>query len=155
MAKTTGMGSKPLSWMRDTRAEEPDVVAPDASDPAEKPRPVKKKRSADSKPNARDNSHGADVKSEVRKSGTSKGPKFETFDVKLSVLLRNDQLEFLERLTRETMGNRNRDSRKERITKNTVVRACLDALQGVEMDTGNIPDEEELLRRIQTAMGKG
>jgi hypothetical protein len=85
----------------------------------------------------------------VQKYGTSAGPKFTTFEVKLSILLRADQLEFLERLTRQIMKNRDKANRQERITKNTLVRACLDALQEARFDTGNIPDEEELRRRIQ------
>ena len=40
---------------------------------------------------------------------------------------------FLERMTGE----------RERITKNAMVRACLDALREVEIDTANVPDEEE------------
>ena len=157
MAKKTGMGSTPLSWVRDTRAEGAveSTSAPDTRPPAKK-RTLARKRPRDQKPKVKRQSKAAKDSSEVQKFRTSEGMKFETFEVKLSVLLRQDQLEFLERQVREIMGNRDRDNRKERITKNTVVRICLDALRDMEFDTANIPDEEELRRRVRAAaMGKG
>jgi len=61
---------------------------------------------------------------------------------------------FPERLTGDIMQNRDRDSRRERFTKNALVRACLDALREVEVDTANVPDEDELRQRIRTGLGK-
>ena len=176
MAKKTGMGSTPLSWVRDTRTEDADVSGSDTGPPTEKPTQPKKqaparKRSGNRKPRAKRQSEAesrsvevqkpktiaqsetVQEDSEVQKLETSEVAKFETFEVKLSVLLRNDQLEFLERLVREIMGSRGRDCRKERITKNTVVRVCLDVLQGVGFDRVDISDEEELLRRVRVGAG--
>lgn len=74
-------------------------------------------------------------------------PKFKTFDVRLTVLLREDQLNFLEKLVREIQKNREPEYRKERITKNTLIRVFIDAFQNVKLNTKNIPDEETLLQR--------
>ena len=151
MAKKTGMGSAPLAWVRNTResADEP-AAAPDPSPPAKDAAPAPKAPGgevAEAKPQI----ETVDNTAEVRKSATSAGAKFRSLEA-ITVRLRGDQLEFLERLTREIMGNRERDSRKERITKNTVVRACLDALREVGFDSSNIPDETELLRRIRVGV---
>jgi hypothetical protein len=75
-------------------------------------------------------------------------PKYQRLDVKLYVLLRDDHLEFLARLTREIMKNRTSAYKKERITKNTIIRALIDNLKELELDVRNIPDEIELAKRI-------
>ena len=148
MAKKTGMGSTPLSWVRDTRTE--DTAA---TEPPPKTSPVVKKRAKREESEAQIRPEEIKNSAEVQKLENSEVPKFETFDIKLSVRLRGDQLELLEKLTRDIMRNRDRANRKERITKNTVVRACLDALREVEFDTVNISDEEELRQRIRVGMG--
>jgi len=76
------------------------------------------------------------------------GPKFKTFEVRLTTLLRDDQLEFLDKLVREIKKNRSREYRKERITKNTLIRVFIDAFTHSKFDTKNIPDEKELLSRV-------
>lgn len=143
MAKKTGMGSTPLAWVQDTSQK----TAP------ETPRaPTVARRKPERKREKQETGNGKSAEKEssgVQKLSTSKVPKFETFEIKLSILLRGDQLEFLEKLTREVMKKRDRANRQERITKNTVVRACIDTLREVEFDTANIPDEGELRRRIQ------
>lgn len=75
-------------------------------------------------------------------------PKYQRLDVKLYVLLRDDQLEFLARLTREIMKKRTSAYKVERITKNTIIRALIDNLKDLELDVRNIPDETELAKRI-------
>jgi hypothetical protein len=75
-------------------------------------------------------------------------PKYQRLDVKLYVLLRDDQLEFLARLTRQIMKNRTSAYKIERITKNTIIRALIDNLKELELDVRNIPDETELTKRI-------
>jgi hypothetical protein len=75
-------------------------------------------------------------------------PKYQRLDVKLYVLLRDDQLEFLARLTRQIMKNRTSTYKIERITKNTIIRALIDNLKELELDVRNIPDETELTKRI-------
>jgi hypothetical protein len=75
-------------------------------------------------------------------------PKYQRLDVKLYVLLRDDQLEFLARLTRQIMKNRTSAYKIERITKNTIIRALIDNLKELELDVHNIPDETELTKRV-------
>lgn len=147
MAKKTGMGSTPLAWVQDTSQKAAPETPRAPTVARRKPeRKTEKQEPANSKPAEKESS-------EVQKLQTSKGPKFETFEVKLSILLRGDQLDFLEKLTREVMKKRDRANRQERITKNTVIRACIDALREVKVDTENIPDEDGLRRRIQAGVG--
>ncbi|HAW50585.1 TPA: hypothetical protein DCX16_06525 [bacterium] len=86
---------------------------------------------------------------------TSKLPKFRTFEIKLSILLKNSQLEFLNRLERKIMLNRSSYNKKERVTKNSIIRACIDAISSLEIDISEIPDERELLKRIKLAVDAG
>ena len=78
--------------------------------------------------------------------------KFQTIDVKLSVLLTSDQLEYLDGMVKEIMRSRDPAYKKERITKNTIVRCLVEVLKEVNLDTKNIPDEEELLRRLKARL---
>ena len=75
-------------------------------------------------------------------------PKYQRLDVKLYVLLRDDQLEFLARLTREIMKHRASEFKKERITKNTIIRALIDNLKELELNIRDVPDETVLAQRI-------
>ena len=87
-------------------------------------------------------------KKKITQTGKSENiPKFKTFDVRLTVLLREDQLDFLEKLVREIQKNREPEYREERITKNTLIRVFIDAFRKVKLNTRNIPDEETLLQR--------
>lgn len=87
--------------------------------------------------------------SELTNSKTIEVPKFRSFEVKLSILLRENQLNFLEKLTREIMTSRNSANKKERITKNTIIRTLIDALKNLDINKTNIPDETELFKRIR------
>ncbi len=86
------------------------------------------------------------------KEAQTRVPKYQQLDVKLYVLLRDDQLEFLARLTREIMKNRTSEFKIERITKNTILRALVDNIKELELDVRNIPDEAELAKRISDAI---
>jgi len=77
------------------------------------------------------------------------GPKFKSFEVRLTVLLRDDQLAFLEEMVRTIRKSRAPEFRKERITKNTLIRVFIDAFRSAQMDCSNIPDEEALLARAK------
>ncbi len=79
-------------------------------------------------------------------------PKYQQLEVKLYVLLREDQLESLSRLTRQIMKNRTPEYKRERITKNTIIRALIDNLNELDVDVRDIADEGELARRISDAM---
>jgi hypothetical protein len=133
--KKTGLGEDPLSWITDTSEETEAKRKP-------KPKPKEARRSGTSEVIESESS-------ELRKIRTSEVPKFQTFEVKLSILLREDQLDFLEQLTREIMTSRDSANKKERITKNTILRAFIDAFKDLDVDTESIPDEEELLKRIK------
>ncbi|MCM8825780.1 MAG: hypothetical protein NC937_06565 [Candidatus Omnitrophica bacterium] len=76
-------------------------------------------------------------------------PKFQTFEVRLTVPFSEQHLVFLEQLQREILKNRDRQYKKERITKNSIIRACVDAFRNVELNLKNIPDEETLLERLK------
>ncbi len=76
------------------------------------------------------------------------GPKYQTFDIRLTVLLKNTHLEFLDKLVREIHKNRTKEFKKERITKNTLIRCFIEAFSKTEINTKNIPDEETLFTRI-------
>lgn len=79
-------------------------------------------------------------------------PKFQTYEIKLTVRLKEGQLEFLSRLERKIMKNRSSDNRKERITKNSVIRAMVDTFRNLDIDTEEIGDEEELVKRLIEAV---
>lgn len=83
---------------------------------------------------------------------TIRMPKFRTYEVKLSILLRGDQLEFLTNLERQIMRKRSSHNKKERITKNSIIRAYIDILTSVEFDKSEIKDEAELLRRLRSKL---
>ncbi|MEK7275549.1 MAG: hypothetical protein AAB110_09850 [Candidatus Desantisbacteria bacterium] len=92
-------------------------------------------------------------KAEIREFvKVSNQPKFKTFDIKLSILLRQDQLEWLSLMERKIMKNRSSKNKKERITKNSIIRACLDLINDLNIDVREISDEAELLHRLQHAL---
>ncbi len=84
-------------------------------------------------------------------SETDATPKYKTFDV-LTLRISNEDLEFLHRLERDIMRNRSKERKKERITKNTIVRAMIGCLKNVKLDKENISDENELRERIMKGL---
>ena len=78
-------------------------------------------------------------------------PKYKTFDV-LTLRISSEDFEFLHNLEREIMKNRSRENRKERITKNSIIRAMLACLKNVEFDRKDIPDENELRIRMMRGL---
>ena len=86
--------------------------------------------------------------SELSKFRTSEVPKFRRYEVKLSILISKEQLLFLEELVKDIMSKRDRLHKKERITKNSIIRSLIDLLREIDFDRENIEDEEELKRRI-------
>lgn len=91
-------------------------------------------------------------KDEIKPKGVI--PKFQTFEVKLTTLLNENQLDFLEKLVREIKKNRAAPYRKERITKNTLIRVFIDTFMQSNFDTKNIPDEKTLLARVLAKINK-
>lgn len=82
---------------------------------------------------------------------TLKLPKFKTLEP-LLIRLRKDQISLLDRLCKQIMKGRAPGNKRERITKNTIIRACLDIILKMDIDTKEIPDENELLNRIAKKM---
>lgn len=79
-------------------------------------------------------------------------PKFETYEVRLTLRLSEEQLNFLSQLEREVMKNRSSKNKKERITKNSIIRAMLENLKYMNFDKKEIPDEKTLQNRIKKAV---
>ena len=77
---------------------------------------------------------------------------------RITLPLRREQLENLIHLEREIMGNRSRGSKKQRITKNSLIRIYVDLMLSVAINTREISDEKELGKRYKQALkgqGKG
>lgn len=81
-------------------------------------------------------------------------PKYETFDVKLTIRLNENQLNFLTALEREIMKKRSSKNKKERITKNSIIRTLINAFEvnSSAFNPEEIPDEKELEKRISTIL---
>jgi len=110
-----------------------------------KPRPaIADEPAASAEPNEE-----APVAGDVSVGAAPHAPKYTTYDVKLSLLLTDEHLEYLEKVVREIM--RNRRVKHERITKNTVMRCLVDLLKALPLDVQEIPDEAELRRRVLAA----
>jgi len=85
----------------------------------------------------------------VLTSRNSRVPKFQTYEIKLTLRLGEDHLEFLSKLEREIMKKRSPANRKERITKNSILRAMINAAKNLDIDTNEIGDETELVDRLR------
>lgn len=79
-------------------------------------------------------------------------PKYRSYEVKLTVRLSEDHLEFLSSLEREIMKNRSRENRKERITKNSIIRSIIDVFRNLDYEKSEVSNEEELTRRIREGL---
>ena len=81
-------------------------------------------------------------------------PKFESYDVKLTIRLNETQLDFLTNLEREIMKKRSKENKRERITKNSIIRSMLNVFSeyGIEFNKTEIPDEDELTKRIWSGL---
>lgn len=139
--KKGGLGEDPLAWIQKTEVSEAqEAPEPGISNSSE----VRKLETSEDEKLAI---------SELDKPKTEQLPKFMTFEVRLSILIREDQLEYLEKTVRSIMKKRRGGSgAKERVTKNTVIRAMIDALRKVPFDTAGVPDEEALRVRIEEAI---
>ena len=78
-------------------------------------------------------------------------PKYAALEV-LTLRISEEDLEFLRGLERDIMKRRSPGNRKERITKNTVVRAMLGCFRNVNFDRREIPDEKELRARLMKGL---
>lgn len=83
---------------------------------------------------------------------TLKLPKFKTCENQLLVRLRPEQAEYLSRLESAIMKGRSKPNKKERITKNTIIRTAIALIQSIELDPQEIANEEALLDRIKNLL---
>ena len=118
------LGVDPLSWIKETKIKKPNQLEEKFSF---------KKTEATEK--------------------TTK-PKFESYDVKLTIRLNEAQLDFLTNLEREIMKKRSKQNKKERITKNSIIRSMLNVFSKheIEFNKSEIPDEDELTKRILSGL---
>jgi len=75
-------------------------------------------------------------------------PKYRQM-LKVDALLRPEQVEALDRLVREIMSRRS--DKRERITRNTLLRVAVETLLAVDFSIEEIPTEEELQQRVLAA----
>ena len=134
MVKKKALGDDPLSWIKSTVQSE------------------KENQDTDREPTSIENDLA--LSKAPDKTKKSEVPKFQTYEVQLAVRFRNDQVEFLSKLEREVMQNRSPINRKERITKNSILRAITDAAMDLNINTDEIKDEVELLNRFRQAIGQ-
>ena len=72
--------------------------------------------------------------------------------IRLTVPVRPGQEEVLTRISRTISASRDKNHRRQRITKATIIRAYIDALANIPFEMENISDERTLLERIQEAL---
>ena len=128
MSRRKVLGADPLSWIKPTvQVDDKETL----------------------KENELDTSMSGTASAEtVQTSKNSRVPKFQTYEIKLTLRLGEDQLEFLSKLEREIMKKRSPANRKERITKNSILRAMINAARNLDIDTCEIGDETELVNRF-------
>jgi len=68
---------------------------------------------------------------------------------RLTVPLPLGQVQALTSLERAIMKSRSRGAKKQRITKNSIIRACMQVFLRLDLDVKEIPDEAELAKRIE------
>ena len=147
MTRKKALGADPLSWIKPT-------VNTDVHESQSKNEGSVKTKEEWSPQHGNDTSlqNLEETSLSQAQKGDKSVPKFQTYEIKLTVRLKEDQLEFLSRLEREIMKNRSSDNRKERITKNSVIRAMVDTFRNLDIDTREIGDEEELVKRLIKAI---
>jgi len=91
----------------------------------------------------------------IREKQSSKLPKFKTFEVNLNILLKANQLDYLNKFEKKIMISRSSQNKKERITKNSIIRCAVDLISKLDIDTKEIADERELSLRINKAILNG
>ena len=93
------------------------------------------------------------VSGAVDKLLSKKLHKLTSEEMRISISLRVDQIEALDRLRREITRSRTGGQETERITKGSIIRAYIDALVSRKVDTRRIDSEQELLNRVLHSLG--
>lgn len=140
MSKKKALGTDPLSWIKST-ADEQGVGQSEAETATQ--------RDAWSAADALPEKTEAE---DVEEGALGRpAPKFESFGVKLTVRLSDEQLEYLAALERRIMKSRSPGNRAERITKNSIIRAAVNALAKLEIDASEIGSEADFESRVAAA----
>jgi hypothetical protein len=160
VSKRKALGIDPLSWIKPTT----NVDAGESHQPSSQTQPsyeeiqemqetVKGKTHEEEKVPLPSTHYGnRNLHNNLERKNKIRIPKFQTYEIKLTIRLKEDQLQFLSRLEREIMKNRSRPNRKERITKNSIIRAIIDTFQDLSIDTNEIGDEDMLLKKLKRAV---
>jgi hypothetical protein len=85
-------------------------------------------------------------------SQSAQVPKFMTL-VPVTARLSEPQVEWLDTVERRIMRSRRR--KRERITKNTLLRAAVEVMMALKCDYSEIADEAELVARVKKAARVG
>lgn len=84
-----------------------------------------------------------------------KKDKIEVKEIRVTLPLPASQLAFLEQMERDVFVRRSTKNRsKQRLTKNSILRAWISALEKVNVDIHNIEDEADLQERILKALSQ-
>lgn len=131
--KEKKLGSDPLEWIRSTADAGGAAPSPDGE-------------------GASESGDWLSVEEAHDGAGNRATPKFQSFDVRLTVPLTAAHLDYLARIERLVMRRRGPSLRQERITKNSIIRAILTAFTRVKFDVEGIATEEELEKRMVEAL---
>ncbi len=134
MSKKKALGSDPLSWIKPTVSMDEETIGG---------RYINHEDYSPTRSTDKDN---------IEKNQL--GPKFERYNIKLTVRFDDKQLDFLTALEREIMKNRSKRNKKERITKNSIVRALVNLARELDIDINEIRDEKEFGMRVNQAILK-
>lgn len=151
MSRKKALGTDPLSWIKPTinvnagESHQPSSQAQPSYEEAQEMEGAVKGKTHEKEKAPLPSTH-------YRNRNPHSIPKFQTYEIKLTIRLKEDQLQFLSRLEREIMKNRSAANKKERITKNSIIRAIIDIFQNLNIDTNEIGDEDMLLRKLKRAV---
>lgn len=168
MSKKKALGMDPLSWIKSTADAEESAegieksgAVKDAWSAADALPEKSPEKSPEQTPEISLEISGDKTQARLVEEGAERedatgraAPKFESFGVKLTVRLSDEQLEYLAALERLIMKSRSPGNRAERITKNSIIRAALNALAKLEIDTSEIGSEAVLENRVEAAAAR-
>ena len=148
MSRKKALGADPLSWIKPTI----NVDTDESHQPLSQAQPSYEETQEVQKAVKGKTHEGKKAPPPTTHHRNSYMPKFQTYEIKLTIRLKEDQLQFLSSLEREIMKNRSSANKKERITKNSIIRAIIDIFQDLNIETNEISDEGVLLRKLKRAV---
>lgn len=129
-----------------------DEPAVPLSPPASPARLNKEEKAGEDRNEIKEQQQVAEVPAASSAKASQSTPKYRTFDVTLTMRFTDEQRMLLDKCVSIIMNNRT--DKQERITKNTLVRCLVDVLASLDFDVNEIPDEDELRRRLLSAIGR-